>query len=440
MAASVDDLDIRSGGIVAVDTASLRAAGARLALVEASCDRIRDELVRAARLLGDAGVWRVLPVVDAAQAAHRASGIARDLRTMADAYKAAELEASAQVAAAAGNARVATILRARAASLLLGNAAAIGHLTGATVRWRREDAAALGEQLGGLGPLQFGPADTLATALTALVAALGRGTMSRRRPPWGLPARVSVTPVTAGTATAPARIAQLAERIPGGPGRVRVERYTMPGGSRRYVAYISGSVVGGPDDEAWDMRSNLELYRGSRSASYDAVRKALAASGAAPGDRVSLVGYSQGAMAASLIAATEEFDVSLLVTLGDPVQAEVGAGTLSVALRHHDDPVSGLAGGGHVGGVGAPGSFVASRETPGTLLTGQSVFAPHALDEYRTTAGLVDASGDPRLDGVHDRLAELDGAASVDVTIYAAARDPDPPPQAPLSASAEGAG
>ncbi len=66
-------------------------------------------------------------------------------------------------------------------------------------------------------------------------------------------------------------------------------------------------------------------------------------------------------MVASRLAVEGGYDVKTLVTLGSPVEADVGDGTLSVAVRHTDDPVAALQGGGYDTAVGAPGSFVAER-------------------------------------------------------------------------------
>ena len=55
------------------------------------------------------------------------------------------------------------------------------------------------------------------------------------------------------------------------------------------------------------------------------------------------------------------FDTRTLVSLGSPIEADVGPETLSVSLRHTDDPLAMATGGGHDHAVGSPGSFVAHR-------------------------------------------------------------------------------
>ena len=437
MATDDDALDIRSGGIVAVDTESRGDASARLRLVAGEADGIREALAKASRTLLYAGVAIRTPEDEAADAAARARRLADDLTTMADTYEVAELVAAAEIARASGDAELEGMLRGRALELVGENPVVLSRLAAAALDWRTQNASALSRQFGPGLPAGMTPGlDILAMFATGLVGLLGRGPVPRGERLTGEPAPVVVTPVARGRTSPPTTLVQLVDRIPAGDGRVRVERYTMPDGSARFVTYVAGSAFDGPDDEAWDMASNLQLYEGEHGASYDAVQTALVAAGAQPGDAVDFVGYSQGGMVASLLALQSEYDVALLVTFGDPVQADVPDNTLSVAVRHDDDLVSTLAGGGYAAGVGAEGSFVASRETSGSALTGDGAFGPHGLDAYRDTASLLDGSPDPRMDAVRGRLAPLSEATSVAATVYGASRDA--PPR--LSASAEGGG
>jgi hypothetical protein len=135
-----------------------------------------------------------------------------------------------------------------------------------------------------------------------------------------------------------------------------------------------------------------------------------------------VVAFSQGAMIGSHLAVEGGYDVQTLVSLGSPVEADVGAGTLSVAIRHTDDPVAGLAGGGAMDGVGAPGSFVAERVYDPATAAEDATLPAHRLTAYAETAALVDASGDPRVAGVQAVFDDLGRAASVEVSEYAAVR------------------
>ena len=425
-----DDLDIRSGGIVAVDTETLRAAAARLLVVAGECDGVRGLLEQARRELASAGLWSapwaMLPSTAAARAEDRCRRLAADLLSMADAYDVAEFAAAASVADAAGDVSLAAALRSRALAILADDPSIPLRLAAAMFSWRTETVAALAAQYRAPAvPGTVAPWSSEALALLAvgMVGAAGLGAVHAGIRLTGRADPVTVHRLTAGRTTAPTSLAQTVDRIPQGAGRVRVERYTMPDGGRRYVAYAAGTTVGGEKDEVWDMDSNLGLYTRSQSESLDALAGALTDAGARPGDTVGLVGYSQGAMDASYTAISGTYDVPLLVTFGDPVQAQVGDGTLSVAVRHLDDPVSALAGGGLAAGAGAAGSFIASRESPGTAFTGEGALGQHGLAAYRDTAVLLDRSSDPRMDGVRSRLGDLAAAASIEAFVYGATRD-----------------
>lgn len=420
-----DDLDIRSGGIVAVDTESLRDAARRLAGIAGECDEVGASLARAGRTMDAAGVWILPPAGHAHDAADHARRLASDLVTMADMYELVDLTAQIGVARAAGEEDLARELRRRADALLTAHPQVLAAYAQDAVRWRAETMRALAEQYALPMPPGMSGLDIGAIALAGLVGLAGLGAVPRGTALSGGRSAVTVARTGGGRTSAPASLAQAVDRIPGGDGRVRVERYAMPDGSRRFVAYLAGTSSGG-GDEAWDWDSNLALYARHDAASFDAVQAALADAGAEHGDAVGLVGYSQGGMIASFVALSGEYDVPMLTTFGDPVQADVGDRTLSVAVRHNDDPVSALSGGGFAGGVGAEGSFVASRDAPGTLLTGDGLVGPHHLDAYRETARLLDASTDPRMDAVRAQFADLAAAESVDVIVYGASREVAP--------------
>ena len=424
--ASDDDLDIRSGGVVAVDTETLRAAAARLIAEGAQCDDLRASLDQARRIVQAEGVWFVPPAGAAAQAGERSRRLAGDLQTMADTYEVAELVSAAAVADAAGDGDLASDLRQRAQGIVAADPFVAAKLTALVARWQSQTRIGLTEQytpplLPGMGA----PVNVAALALfaTSLIGIAGRGTVSQGTRLGGPADPVAITRNGVGRTSAPMSLTQVVDRIPQGENRVRVERYTMPNGSRQFMVYAAGTA----DDEreAWDWPANIDLYADhERAASFEATMAAVADAGAQPGDTVNLAGYSQGGLVASFVALDGTYDVPLLITFGDPVQADVGSDTLSVALRHDDDPVSALANGGFAAGVGADGSFVASRDTPGTAWTGEGPIGSHQLDAYRETAGMLDGSTDPRMDAVRERWQALSQATSVEAFVYGAARVP----------------
>lgn len=433
---SADDLEIRSGGVVAVDTGELRGAAGRLRLLAGDLHEPRRALTRAADALPASG-WIALASLGAASQATGAAAddlerLARDLDALADLYEYVELDAAATAALLSGDHAAAQRLRARAHELAFGDPGLARRAAAEEADWvaRRDDGLAMIAARFGVvaafSPVAVYGVVALSGAATGIVAGIGasgRGVVPRDRVLSGPSPAVSVTPTrAAAAAVAPGTLGEVVGRMAMAPdARVRVETYAMPDGTRQYVAYVTGTK-GDEPGEPWDNASNLDLYlRDEQSASLAATREALALAGAAPGDRVHLVGHSQGAMVATHLAMDSPYDVATLVTIGSPVQGEVGGGTLSVALRHVDDPVSALAAGGVAGGVGAPGSFVAERVAlapdapPAEWLLGA-----HGLDRYTETAGMLDASSDPRMDAVRDRLADLGAATTVTTTDYAA--------------------
>jgi pimeloyl-ACP methyl ester carboxylesterase len=476
-----DGLQIRSGGAVAVDTATLSAAAVRF-------DAAREELAAIADRVGVLqSVLRTLPAhTDDARAAASALAaklevvqeesreIAGALREAACAYEMVEIQAEHRAAVLLGESARADRLDARMTALVEQHPdawrMALGAEFGYAVLWPSELVrqatqwgVGVGSEVNDPGAIVAGAGSGLLTLGGAIAVGLaGTGRLSREARLSGAAGPVTLIPVTpaapgsaagmvgAGTAVtaggggvagaagaasplsagspaavAPQSLAAATARIPGaGDSRVRVERYTMPDGSRQYAVYIAGmqsAAMGG--DDAWDNASNVELYAGRMSDSYAATEAALAAAGAQPGEAIHVFGFSQGAMIGSHLALEGPYDTQTLVSLGSPVDADVGPGTLSVSVRHADDPVVGLAGGGHGQPVGASGSFIVERVSDPEVGLDEVGLPAHRLTAYAETAALVDGSSDPRVDGLRQVFDDLARADAVEVTEYAARRD-----------------
>jgi len=440
-----DDLELRGGGAVAVDTETLRQTAARFIEARGDLEALSHRVgsLQLMLLVERAYAW------DAASAAsvlgtrlaatlEGATRIAGSLREAAAVYELVELNVehraavlSADREAVARIDRVRDALMARHPDAL---AAALGAEFDRTVNWSGDlvrQATELGFHAGEdigfqsavIGGAGFGLL-TLGLGATAGVGGYGRLSRDARLSGRGTPVTLRpVEPLPTATA-APAGLAGVAQRVPGGAdSRVRVERYTMPDGTKQFAVYVAGmqSMAAG-GDEPWDNLSNGQLYSGASSASYEATEAALVAAGARPGDVVHAFGHSQGAMIAAHLALEGGYDTRTLVSFGSPVEADVPPSTLSVGIRHSDDPVAGLAGGGHIAPVGAPGSFVAEREADPVSGIHDIGVPAHRMTAYAETAALVDASTDPRVGAVRDLFAELGSARSVDVLEFAAAR------------------
>ncbi len=440
-----DGLQIRAGGAVAVDTATLSATAVRF-------DGVRDELgeigerlrgLQAARAGltgcgGDAGASASALARKLDEARAEGDAIARALRDAAYAYEMVDLQAEHRAAVLAGDGDRAARLDARLTAMAdehpdawrMALGAQFGHAVmwpSELVRQATQWGTIIGDGFGDPGAIAGGAAAGLLTLGAATVVGLtGTGRLARDARLSGSAGPVTVTPVTpaARGGAAPQSLAAATERIPGGAdARVRVERYTMPDGSRQYAVYIAGMqsfALGG--DDPWDDESNLQLYSGETSDSYAATEAALAAAGVQPGDAVHVFGFSQGAMIGAHLALQGDYDTRTLVSIGSPVDADVGSGTLSVSLRHTDDPVAGLAGGGHGEAVGAAGGFVAERVSDPAPAIEDARLPAHRLAAYAETAALVDASNDPRVDGLRAVFDGLGEAEAVEVTEYAATR------------------
>lgn len=422
-----DDLDIRYGGAIAVDTAVLRDVAGRIAEVGSHLDRAEAAIRRANEIiLGAPGfsahVDTAVLWASGARAGEmriRCDEASTGTLLMADAYEIVELRAQA-AALALSDAAAADELLLRIERLEASDERLAPMADMLIAGWQDARFDGLGTQFdlgGAMTPIFLGGALAGAT--------LGVGTVLP-----GMTLRGTADPVTVravGTSRPvgpPSTLAEAFRRFPTAPeAQLKVERYAMPDGTSRYAAYIKGtqSVLYGGSDP-WDMKSNAQLYTGETSASYQATLDALAAAGAGPGDRVDVYAHSQAGMVAAHLAMESEFDVQVQVTAGSPVEPTLRDDQLLIQLRHTDDVVSSLAGGGSPGGTGSPDSFVAERvgdTQPGV----QDVWlATHWFGEYIETAEMVDASGDVRLDGIREAWRELEQAELIEATEYRAER------------------
>ena len=428
MRADDEGLSIDHGGAIAVDTEQLRDLGARMRSVASQYDRARGAIDRAHALLSSSPDAGALVDVGALQRSGERIG---DLRAqienacagvlvMADAFEVVELRARAE-ALALTDAAAASVVQARADRLVAADDR-IGTMAEWLVAgWKERRFEGLGEQYDLAGAL---PPLFLAGAMVGVASGLGRVrpgmTLTGRADP------VQVTPVTSTTPSAPQDSAAALRRMPGAGAQVAVEKYTMAGGATRYVAYISGTHNPLPwqagEAEPWDMKSNIELYQGRASASYQATVDALAATGAKPGDQVDVVAYSQGGMIAAHLAMESEFEVSMQLTAGSPAEPTLGEDQTLIQLRHTDDVVSALAAGGSAAGTGSPDSFTASREGDPHDGMQDLMLQAHSLETYIETAEMVDASNDPRAAALDEYWRELDQAVEVERTEYHAER------------------
>lgn len=426
-----DEVDIRSGGFVAVDTDTLRNAAARLSTVAGELDALAARLWVLSGQSARAGLLEPSPAGGVERARDRAEALTRALRDRAELYEV--VERSVTLGWDSPAARIA----------LLGvDPAVVARAHRLVTQWYDERHREVEDQLrGALAPVV--PMTLLIGRLIQGITVVDHGVVGRSDPLLrGTPPATVVTELARRQVEPPRALADLAARVPGpGESRVRVEVYTSagPAPAHEYVVYIAGMQSFGDGADPWDMQSNLELYEGRASSSSDAVERALAAAGARPGDRVHYVGHSQGAMIASQLARESEFDVGSLVTFASPVAVHLPPDVLQVTVRHPDDPVVALADGGWPSAAGSAQSLVIERiADPEPRLTDLAL-GVHQMDVYRETAALADASGDPRLADLQRELFTFGGATAGVAIVYGAERDrarlpsprPGPSPQPP---------
>lgn len=336
---------------------------------------------------------------------------ANDLRLCADLYEAVELSLV----------REARSLRdcsadARLNELFAGNPWLRMQVDTAIRMWKAGVGSELFDQIfNGTGIWAFGPIVWMPALGSGLALRLSLGSIGRGAVPFGTRLRGPMPQVTVvphgqrSEVTAPQGYADMIDRVPTtGETRVTVETYTGADGKPITFIYVSGTRGDGPADEAWTWPANVDAYMGrEQSTAYAAVMAAIAAAGVNPGDRIVLVGYSQGGMLTELISASGLYDVVFSQSVGSPVEAEVSDTTTHVQFIHDDDPMTLLRDGGLGGSSGDENSTIIER-TAHPDSSGDDLSVPgHHLDEYRKTAEEADASTDPRLQGGRDVLRNL---------------------------------
>ncbi|UEJ82520.1 hypothetical protein Bra3105_17085 [Brachybacterium halotolerans subsp. kimchii] len=215
---------------------------------------------------------------------------------------------------------------------------------------------------------------------------------------------------------------------------ITVQTIHGPDGEDHYVVYVPGSkgpmaATANPLHEGtnnpmgWDQNGPALMGRNTDSA--DAVRAAMAAYGVPKGADVTMVGHSQGGIAASNLAADPHFNggdgyhVSTVVTAGSPVEnAQVPRGTQTINFDHQgsygvgDDPVPNLDGDPSIS-ARLPGPLDRASNRHEVPLYGRSeyLFANHGADTYAQSVGdeVSRHPHGPTARFEHDHLANVVG-------------------------------
>lgn len=257
----------------------------------------------------------------------------------------------------------------------------------------------------------------LDTSAATIASAAGLVGLARETP-------VAVRATAIGASTPATGLADRASRVPRGSAQVRIDRHVRKGGPDRFEVYLGGTIDFSlaATDEPWDMTSNLGAIAGADAGAYRAVTEALQAAGVRSDSEIVVTGYSQGGLLGSMLAASGDYDVRGLYTLGAPVgQVPVPGEIPWVAIEHTDDIVPA------VGGTWSSSDPVLVRREAFSDKAPDPKFAvpAHQLSHYRHTAELADAAGEGRLVQVTEAFSRsMRGADRVESTWYEANRLP----------------
>ncbi|WP_051476743.1 hypothetical protein [Arthrobacter sp. Br18] len=164
-----------------------------------------------------------------------------------------------------------------------------------------------------------------------------------------------------------------------------------------------------------------------------AVARALEDSGAQPGDRLMVAGYSQGGLHAMNLAADSglaaTYDVGLVVTVGSPTGWEGSVRTEYLHLEHANDAVHGVDAAPnpdeqHRVTVNLAHPVPKLGEGPDGEVEGKGLGPAHKLANYAEGARLVDASLLPSLAPAASLLTAAGVSGVASSRMYTAERIP----------------
>ncbi|MBP2214917.1 hypothetical protein [Arthrobacter sp. CAN_C5] len=220
------------------------------------------------------------------------------------------------------------------------------------------------------------------------------------------PVPLSLDRVPAGTtATVDGTAAGMLQRIGSldaeGPGVFEVLKMQRPDGPV-FVVVLPGTqgTTAAATDNPFDPTGIVEAVHYDSTFVADAVHRALAESGASHGDRVMMVGYSQGGMHAANIArhpqVAEDYSMELVLTAGSPTGREASGDGTYLHLEHADDWVH------QVDGTANPDErnrvTVTLAEPADEVPASEKGLGPaHKLSTYLAGAETADASVHPSL-------------------------------------------
>lgn len=429
-------VEITGGGAIAVDPNEMRAVADRMAANAVRLSAAANDLCRAHHTLSSVrsagsrvdtgGLWATAQHM--AEEGDELADDARGTAIMADAFELADLRAEQQLLAVERPVEAAH-LQGRIDELVASHPELDAMALQLIAAWERSSVdgmldAPVDQIAAYLADTAFHMPLWLLTPLlgriTTSAGTLLNGTRLRGDAPPVVVRAVSTRTVDRAAMT----LAQLTQRLPDGEAQVAVEKRTHADGTTSFVAYVDGTrTLTSGHEEPWDSGSNWDLYIDrEQSAAYAATMEALRQAGAEPGSRVDLVGYSQGGAIAAAVAVSGVYSTSRVMTVGSPTVPVLGAEQTLIRVVHPDDPVgAGLTSGASAAGIGSSDSMTISRDDASSGKP--STFSAHFRGAYDETLALADASGDVRVERMHETLrSEADDIVAVERTEFHATR------------------
>ena len=196
------------------------------------------------------------------------------------------------------------------------------------------------------------------------------------------------------------------------------------GGSVRYEVFIAGTEDFNPISKTtpFDLTSNVAGVGGLPPASYRAVQLVMEQAGITDQSAVSFVGYSQGGLIASMLAASGNYDTRGLTTIGGPSgQIIIPPGVPALLIEHFEDPIPALGGTqANTDAVIVQRHAFSDEYPPDSTLP----LPGHQLQYYLETAEMIDDAESSLLSDTVDQLNAFSGGDQVISTWYTAERVP----------------
>lgn len=210
---------------------------------------------------------------------------------------------------------------------------------------------------------------------------------------------IVVTPVGEPKPVRPPRnytdaIGRIPKSVPGIP-QILIEQYPGPDGPVWFV-YVGGTVDWSavPANEPFDLSSNLQGVGQLTPGSRVAVEKAMRDAGIQTGDSVQAFGHSQGGLVVAQVAASEDSAIDGVTTFGAP-SGKVDVTVSTMAFENSDDAV--VAMGGRPREPSVDRLVVGHQAYLDKIVPKGQGMPAHQIPAYTDTAGLADASEDPRV-------------------------------------------